>query len=230
MIKCIAIDDEPLALQLIKLYADRIPFLNLLATFTDAIKAAEYIKGHDVDLLLLDIQMPDITGMQLLKSLPVKPMAIFTTAYTQYAAEGFELDAIDYIIKPFVFERFEKAILKAKEYFEYKQNAAAKAEENIFVRSEYKIIKIPLSQINYIESLDDYIKIYTVDKKPVLTLMSMKAIYEKLPQQKFIRVHRSFIVSIDKIESTRARKVSLPGIEIPIGDTYVEAVKKIMNS
>jgi two-component system LytT family response regulator len=230
MINCIAVDDEPLALKLIKLYADKIPFLKVVHTFTDTVSAARHIKAHDdVHLLLLDIQMPDVTGIELLKSLPVKPMAIFTTAYSEHAAEGFELDAIDYILKPFTFERFEKAILKAQEYLIFKQNSVPRACENIFVKSAYHIVKIPVSQINYIESLDDYIKIYTIDKKTVLTLMNMKTIFEKLPPQKFIRVHRSFIVSIDKINSIRARRIFLHDIVIPVGDTYVEAVKKLRN-
>lgn len=225
VLKCIAIDDEPPAIDLIAAYIERTPQLQLLQTFDDAISASEFLRSNPVDLLFVDINMPDITGIELVKSLENKPMVIFTTAYKKFAYEGFELDAVDYLLKPIDFARFSKAVGKAQEYNEYRNNSQGAAARHLFVRSEYRVIKINLDDIEYIESLEDYIKIYLVADKPVMTLMPLKKVLEKLPGDKFRRIHRSFIVSVPKVKSVLHRKVQLAsGKELPISDSHIDFV------
>ncbi len=218
MIKCIAIDDEPLALQVIQEYCQRISFLSLEKVFTNTDEAKEYLKNNKIDILFLDIQMPDINGLQFYKSLPTKPIVVFTTAYKDYAVEGFSVDAIDYLLKPFEYDRFLKACYKAKEYVEFLSSQELQLN-SLFVKVNYEIMKINLKDIELIEALDDYIKIY-IKPNPVLTLMTLKSITEKLPSRDFIRVHRSFIVPILKIEKFSKTKVFVIGKEIPIGSSY----------
>jgi len=221
MIKCVAIDDEPLALELIKKYIEQIPSLTLIQAFDDGIAGAEFLRHHEIDLLFLDINMPDISGIDLLRSLEKKPLTIFTTAYKKFAVEGFELEAVDYLVKPIEFDRFKKAVNRALEFHQYKQSAKPAATESLFVRSEYRLLKIDLDEVDYIEGLEDYIKIHLSGKKPVLTLMTMKSVLEKLPGDKFKRIHRSYIVSVDKVNSILNRKVQLrSGAELPISNNY----------
>ncbi len=218
MIKCIAIDDEPLALQVIQEYCQRISFLSLEKVFTNTDEAKEYLKNNKVEILFLDIQMPDINGLQFYKSLPTKPIVVFTTAYKDYAVEGFSVDAIDYLLKPFEYDRFLKACYKAKEYVEFLSSQELQLN-SLFVKVNYEIMKINLKDIELIEALDDYIKLY-IKPTPVLTLMTLKSITEKLPSRDFLRVHRSFIVPIHKIEKFSKTKVFVIGKEIPIGSSY----------
>jgi two-component system, LytTR family, response regulator len=225
MIKCIAIDDEPIALEVVKQYVAQIPMVDLTDTFTDAIQALSWLKTHQTDLIILDINMPDISGIQLIKSLPTKQNFIFTTAFSEYAVNGFELEAIDYLVKPFTFERLMTALLKVKKVIGIKDEEREVIKEHIFVKSEYYSVKINLDEILYIEGLDDYIKIYLKNSKPVLSLMSLKAILEKIPKEQFMRVHRSFIVPLRSILSIRNKRIYLDQREIPIGDTYLESVK-----
>jgi two-component system, LytTR family, response regulator len=222
MLKCVAIDDEPLAVDLIKGYLGKIPELQLVQTFDDALSGAEFLRKMPVDILFIDINMPDITGMELVKSLDIKPAIIFTTAYKKFAAEGFDMDAIDYLLKPFSFERFLKAANKAIAFCQYKNRIITDEENSLFISSSYKMIRIALHDIEYIESLEDYIRIHLVNAKPVLTLMPLKKIMEKLPPEKFRRIHRSYIVSTDKIKSVFNKKVTLSfsQTELPVGDTY----------
>jgi two-component system, LytTR family, response regulator len=227
-LKCVAIDDEPLALELIKQYASKFPALEMTQTFLNAIAGAEYLRKGKTDLLFLDIQMPDITGLQLLRSLKEPPMVIFTTAYSKYAVDGFELDAVDYLLKPIEFERFDKAVTKALEYFKYKEGISDKPVECIYVRSDYHMVRIDLDKIEYLESFDDYVKIYCSDKTNVMTLMSLKKIQEKLPANKFFRVHRSYVVSLSKIKTIVNRKIQLTHSEVPVGDTYISSLKDLM--
>ena len=217
MIHCIAIDDEPLALQLITEYCMKISFLRLEKTFTNTDEAKAYLASNSIDLLFLDIQMPDITGMQFYKNLVKKPPVIFTTAYKDYALDGFNVDAVDYLLKPFEYDRFLKACYKAKEYIEF-LNSQELQLNSIFVKVNYEIMKMNLKDIDLIEALDDYIKIY-LKPTPVLTLMTLKNILEKLPPRDFIRVHRSFIVPVAKIEKFSKTKVWVQGKEIPIGSS-----------
>lgn len=218
MIKCIAIDDEPLALQVIQEYCQRISFLSLEKVFTNTDEAKEYLKNNKIEILFLDIQMPDINGLQFYKSLPSKPIVVFTTAYKDYAVEGFSVDAIDYLLKPFEYDRFLKACYKAKEYVEFLSSQELQLN-SLFVKVNYEIMKINLKDIELIEALDDYIKLY-IKPSPVLTLMTLKSITEKLPARDFLRVHRSFIVPIHKIEKFSKTKIFVIGKEIPIGSSY----------
>ena len=224
-LKCVAIDDEPLALELIQEFVSRLPQLKLMHTFDDAISAVELLRNTKVDLLFIDINMPDITGIDLVRSLKERPLIIFTTAHKQFAIEGFELDAVDYLLKPINFERFSRAVNKAVDYYKYKNAAAQEDNDCLFVHAEYRLVKIPLGDIEYIESLEDYIKIHLANAKPVLTLMSMKKVLEKLPAEKFQRIHRSYIVSVAKVKSIQNRKVQLaPATELPISDSYVNFI------
>lgn len=228
MLRCLLIDDEPLPLQLLSAYADRMPELQVVGKFHDSVLAKEYLTTNQVDLIFLDIEMPHLNGIQLLNSLETKPMTIFTTAYPEFAVEGFELSAVDYLLKPFDFARFQKAVKKAVEYHQFIQSPIQVGPEPyIFVKSEYKAVKINLNDILYIEGMDSYVKIYA-GGRPVLSLMSMKSMLEMLPKDDFIRVHRSYIIPISKITSIRNRVFRIGDKEIPVGGTYEEAVEKLL--
>ena len=223
---CIAIDDEPLALEVIKKYVSDTPLVRLTDTFTDAIQALTFLKTHKVDLILLDIHMPDISGLQFLQSLQQRPMVIFTTAYAEYAVKGFELEAVDYLVKPIKFERFVKALEKARKLMAMHTAMDVSPEDGfLVVKSGYSLARINFSNIRYIEGLDDYIRIHFLDEQnPILSLMSLKSVMEKLPEGRFMRVHRSFIVSLKNVKSVRKKYIFLENVKIPIGDTYHEAV------
>jgi two-component system LytT family response regulator len=224
-LKCVAIDDEPLALELLQEYISRFPLLNLVHAFDDAISAVELLRHTKVDLLFIDINMPDITGIDLVRSLQEKPLIIFTTAHKQFAIEGFELDAVDYLLKPINIDRFTRAVHKAIDYYKYRNTPAQDDNDCLFVHAEYRLVKIQLNDIDYIESLEDYIKIHITGSKPVLTLLSMKKVLEKLPADKFQRIHRSYIVSVARVQSIQNRKVQLTsGVELPISDSYVHFI------
>ncbi|MBL4677823.1 MAG: response regulator transcription factor [Mucilaginibacter sp.] len=228
-LKCVAIDDEPLALELIKNYVSRFPSLTLVQTFEDAISGAEYLRKNPVDLLFVDINMPDITGIDLVRALDSKPMVIFTTAYKNFAFEGFELEAIDYLLKPIDIKRFGKAIEKAADYYRYKNAINGDGEgDSLYVYSEYKMVKINLKDIEYIESMEDYIKIHLQFDKTILTLMPLKKVLEKLPEERFQRIHRSYIVPVSKIISIQNRKLKLPAIELPISESYADFARRWM--
>lgn len=222
MINCIAVDDEQLSLDLIEDNIKKVPFLNLVKKCSSVFDAVQTLSTENIDLLFLDIEMPDMNGLQMLKTLKSKPMVIFITAYDKYAMQGYELDVIDYLLKPVSFERFFKAVNKAFEYHSH-NNAPALVNQTkkscIFIKSEHKIIKIDFKDIDYIESLKDYIKIYC-GKKPVLTLMSLKAIESVLPADEFIRVHRSYIVSVDKINFISRSMVFIGEKGIPISNMF----------
>jgi len=225
-LKCVAIDDEPLALEIIKKYVSDYPSLKLVNTFDDAVSGAEYLKRNKIDILFIDIDMPDITGVDLVRSLQEKPMIIFTTAYKNFAFEGFELEAVDYLLKPINNSRFNAAIQKAIDYYQFKNTSHTEAEDFLFVHSEYRVIKINIRDIEYIESMQDYIKIYLINtEKPVLTLMPLKSVIEKLPANQFIRIHRSYVVARVQIRSIYNRKIKLSKIELPVGTNYTEFIK-----
>ncbi|MCP9749699.1 LytTR family DNA-binding domain-containing protein [Ferruginibacter sp. HRS2-29] len=226
MMQCIAVDDEPLALQLLGNYVERTSGCRLVKTFTDAGKAKKYLETTPgIDLLFMDIQMPDMIGTDLYDSLAVKPLVIFTTAFSEHAVEGFALDAIDYLLKPFSYERFEKGMMKAIEYLKLQKGRAKNNTDAIFVRSDYKLVKILLEEIVFVESVDDYVRIHRASEKPVLTLMSMKSLLEKLPAKEFIRIHRKYIVSVRKISHISAKKIMAGVTELPIGERFAEEVK-----
>lgn len=198
----------------------------MIQVFEDAITAAEFLREHKTELIFADIQMPDINGLDLVRSLDYKPMIIFTTAHRKFAVEGFELDAIDYLLKPVSFDRFTKSVNKATEYHRYKNSAEAE-DEFLYVYSEYKLIKININEIEYIESLEDYIRIHMTHFKPVLSLMPLKKVLEKLPAGKFERVHRSYVVALNKIKSLGNKKLMLSSAEIPVSDSYADIFKKL---
>jgi DNA-binding LytR/AlgR family response regulator len=228
MMNVVIVDDEPLAIDLIKAYLARIPNMKLLETFSDAINAFSYLKSVNVDLVFLDINMPEISGIELAKSLKKPPMFIFITAYREFAVEGFNLSAVDYLLKPVSFERFKLAIEKAIELNTLKANSNQISLNYVVVKSDYQSIKIVTRKIIYIEGLDDYIRIYTVSGI-VQTLMSLKSFLELLPENEFIRIHRSFIVSVARITSFSKRSVFINEIEIPIGTTYLGSFLERIN-
>lgn len=227
-INCVAIDDEPFALEIMADDIQKISFLNLVGTFSNPMDAWELIKQGKVDLIFLDIQMPVISGTQFLRSLPTPPMVIFTTAYQQYALEGYDLDVVDYLLKPIPFDRFLKAVNKAEELLRLRSkelpNVPVVEEINFFfIYSEYKQIKIYFDDLLYVEGLKDYVKIYVKQQsKPILTRMNLKMMATKLPPNLFCRVHHSFIVALDKISAFQKTKLLVGEKELPIGRKFAE--------
>lgn len=228
MIQAIAIDDEPLALQLIQQYAQRLDWLQIEATFSDPLEAKEYLDNHSIDLIFLDIQMPDVNGVDFYRELSTKPEVIFTTAYSHYAVEGFNLNAVDYLVKPFEFNRFQLALEKARELIGFRQSKEME-EGFLLVKYNYQWLKIGYKEIEYIEALDDYIKII-VQPKPYLIHMSMKVVTEKLPSEKFMRVHRSYIVAIEKVSSWNKNTITIGDKTIPVSVTYQKQVQETLNN
>lgn len=224
-ITCIIVDDEPMALNLVESYVEKTPFLELKQKCSSAIEAMEFLKNESVDLLFLDIQMPDLTGIEFSKMLPKDSRVIFTTAFDQYALEGFKVDALDYLLKPFDYAEFLAAANKAHTWFELvkgkTQPLLSDEKEFLFVKSEYKQLRIRLADVLYFEGLKDYIKIWLKDNsKPVLTLMSLKTLEEELPQSKFMRVHRSFIVALDNIEVIERHQIIINKQRITVSEQY----------
>ncbi len=229
-INCIAVDDEPLALEIIKDYCEKIPFLNMMQAFDNAIETMEYLRNNRVDLILLDIQMEDLTGIQLLNALNVKPYVILTTAYDNYALQGFDLDVTDYLLKPISFGRFLKGINKVydrmkKETDVQEGNKAAVypvdtvEKDYFFVKTETHLEKVTTSDVLYVEGMGDYWRIVTKNKR-IMTLMNARGMEEVLPEHQFCRVHRSYFVAMNKIESIERRHIKIADQTIPIGDTY----------
>jgi len=221
MINAIAIDDEPLALIVIESLCKKSEGVNLQKTFTQPNEALKYLHKYPVDLIFCDIQMPAMTGINLVKALKQKTMIIFTTAFSEYAAVSYELNAIDYLLKPINLKRFTQAITKAQEYFDYIHKKDQNTDKNIFIRADFSLIKIPLDDILYIEGLADYLKIYIKDRKTIVARMTMKDMIEKLNSTDFIRVHRSFILPFSKIEVVRGTTIFIGDKEFPIGRTYI---------
>jgi two-component system, LytTR family, response regulator len=227
-IKCIIIEDEPLAVKVLADYISQVPFLELQATFKDAIQATDYLRNHTTDLIFLDIHLPRLKGMAFLKTLTHPPAVIITTAYHQYAVEGFNLNVTDYLLKPFEFERFLVAVTKIRPAQKEKQipDEKPEAKDFIFLNVQKKKVKILFSEIVYIESQREYIKIVTT-KKEYISKMSTHEIEELLPAHLFKRIHRSFIVSVAKIESYTAEMVELNGVSIPIGRGYRDIIENL---
>ena len=222
MINAITIDDEPLALTVIESLCRKNENINLHKTFTQPNEALKYLHKYPVDLIFCDIHMPAMTGINLVKSLRQKTMVIFTTAFSQYAAVSYELNAIDYLLKPINQKRFTQAITKAQEYLDYINRKDSSEEKNLFVRADFSLVKIPLDDILYIEGLADYLKIYIKDRKTIVARMTMKDMVEKLNSADFIRVHRSFILPFNKIEAVKGTTIFIDDKEFPIGRTYVD--------
>ncbi len=232
-INSIAIDDEPLALQLLSGYITKTPFLELKGAFDNPLDAIEYMTREDVSLIFLDIQMPDLTGIEFTRSMQEGPKIIFTTAYEKYALEGFKLDVVDYLLKPYSYEEFLKAAQKARKIIDLENQAMTQIEANnefLFLKSEYKIRRINFHDILYIEGLKDYIKVYVRDEsKPILSLNSLKTLETKLPSKKFMRVHRSFIVNLEKIDTIERSRIVFGKIYIPVSDQYKEKFQQFLD-
>lgn len=222
----IAIDDDPLALTVISTFCGHLKSIDLKQTFTETGDALKYLHSNPVDMIFLDINMPSISGIEFYKKVPKNIMVIFTTAHTEYAVEGFNLSAIDYLLKPFSFDRFCAAVEKANEYYNYTHQKEP-SQQYLFLRVDYSMVKLQLSDIKYIEGLDNYIKIHQENGKSLLVRMSMKGIAEKLPANEFIRVHRSFIVPLRKVNSLRNKIIHIGKTEIPVGTNYVDDVTKL---
>jgi two-component system LytT family response regulator len=232
-LKCIAIDDEPLALQQVAAYVQKMPYLELVGQCSSAFQALELLETQPVDLMFVDINMPDLNGLEFVKSLTQKPLLIFTTAYSEYALEGFKVDALDYLLKPFSFSEFSKAAGKAHTQFELMQNAPEKLEsydEFLFIKSEYKLLRVNLDDIEFIEGMKEYVRIHITGQKPIMTLLSMKSLEEKLPSGKFMRVHRSYIVNLEKVTTVERMTIVFGDKHrIPISDNYKEKFQAFLD-
>ena len=232
-IRTIAIDDEPLALQLVSEYIRKTPYLDLVGSFDNPLDAIDFLSGQEADLIFVDIQMPDLTGIEFTRSLEEDHKIIFTTAYEKYALEGFKLNAVDYLLKPFSYEEFLKAAGKAHKLIELEASAVPTIEANsqfLFLKSEYKIRRINFNDILYIEGLKDYIKVYiSGEDKPVLSLNSIKSLEQKLPEQKFMRVHRSYIVNLDRIDTIERSRIIFGKTYIPVSDQYKEKFQEFLD-
>ena len=224
--RCLIVDDEPLAINLLKDYLSKIADLELIAATTDVFNALKVAQQEEVDLIFLDIQMPELTGIQFMKILNGKSSIILTTAYQEYALQGFEYDVVDYLLKPFSLERFVIAVNKARNKIENKRTPLAPATvDYIFLKSEYRMVRVELKDILYLESLRDYVAVHTVKEK-ILTLQSLRSFEEQLKNDAFIRVHKSYIVSIEKINAIEKKRLLIQNTHIPIGDTYHDAFWK----
>lgn len=235
-INCIIVEDEPLARNLITDYVNKVPTLNLIEACSNPLAAIEVLRNNKIDLLFLDVQMPEITGITLLKSLHARPMVILTTAYSEYALEGYELDVVDYLLKPITFERFLRAVDKATQRMDNRQPAPIieggaqqdSSQAYVFVKDGTKLVKIKLDEILYVEGLKDYVTIHTPNQK-VVSLQRLKALETQLPPDKFIRIHNSFIVSLAAIDVVHKGEVQIGDKFIPIGDTYRKSFKDFID-
>lgn len=242
MIRCIAIDDEPLALKKLVTYIKKIPYLELVAQCHSAIEAQKIIDQQEVDAIFLDINMPDLNGMDFAKSLEQDyskgPVLVFTTAYSEYAIEGYKANGVGYLLKPYGFDEFEAAAQKVRDVCEIRQQAKEEVSAQIgddgiiYVKSDYKIVRINIEQIRYIEAMSEYLRISCEGKdKPIIVLLSMKKIEEHLPSNKFMRIHRSFIINLDKVSEVKKNHIILEGdVSLPIGDNYKDAFINYLNS
>lgn len=237
ILNCIAVDDEPLALGLIVSFIEQTPFLKLAGSFSSGIKALEILNEQTIDVIFLDIQMPDLTGIQLarildLKPAVAKPRVVFTTAFNNYAIEGYKVDALDYLLKPFDYEEFLKSASKALSYaekFKVVQSAGTEQEDYLFLKVEYQLVKVAIKDILYIEGLKDYVKVYLEhSEKPILTLTSLKVLEQKLPAARFMRIHRSYIVQLEKITAVTRNALNIGELSITVGEQYKEGFNEYL--
>ena len=244
MIRCIAIDDEPLALQQIVAYIGKVPFLELAAQCQSALEARAFLEQDTVDAIFCDINMPDLNGMDFVKSLAVPPLIVFTTAYSEYAVEGFRVNAVDYLLKPFGLQDFQRAANRLKERLEgsvagahsvvgdsVADTRADTRDDVLFLKTEYRIVKVSISDIRYIEGMSEYLKVYLDgDKKPIVTLLSMKKMEERLPDS-FMRIHRSYIVNLTKIQEVNKNRIIMDAdTYLPIGDMYKDTFQQYLEA
>ena len=239
MIRCMAIDDEPLALQQIVAYIGKVPFLELAAQCQSALEAKAFLEQDTVDAIFCDINMPDLNGMDFVKSLVTPPLIVFTTAYSEYAVEGFRVNAVDYLLKPFGLQDFQRAANRLKERLENSVvsgtvvggSAADTNDDSIFLKTEYRIVKVSIADIRYVEAMSEYLKVYLdSDKKPIVTLLSMKKMEERLPAN-FMRIHRSYIVNLTKIQEVNKNRVIMDAdTYLPIGDMYKDTFQQYLDT
>ncbi len=235
MIRCIAIDDEPLALKQLESYISKVGFLELEAACNSAVDASKVLASQPADVLFCDINMPDLDGMSFVKSLASQPMVVFTTAYSEYAVESFKVDAVDYLLKPFGFNDFEKAALKVKRLYDLENKEEVTLldyDDSVYIKTDYKTVRVEVSSIIYIEGMSEYVKIITEDQKdPVIALLRMKKMEGKLPGNRFMRVHKSFIINLSKISQVSKGHVRMQdGSSIPIGESYRDSLLSYINS
>ena len=243
MIRCLAIDDEPLALQQLVAYINKVPFLELAAQCQSALEAREFLQNDTVDAIFCDINMPDLNGMDFVKSLVAPPLVVFTTAYSEYAVEGFRVNAVDYLLKPFGLQDFQRAANRIKERlmveggrlmentFETEFSPSINSDDTLFLKTDYRIVKVSISDIRYIEGMSEYLKVWLEGQpKPIITLLSMKKIEERLPAN-FMRIHRSYIINLDKIQEVNKNRVIMDAeTYLPIGDLYKEAFQAYLDT
>ena len=242
MIRCLAIDDEPLALQQLVSYINKVPFLKLTAQCRSALEARQFLEQDTVDAVFCDINMPDLNGMDFVKSLAAPPLIVFTTAYSEYAVEGFKVNAVDYLLKPFGLQDFQRAANRLKDRLAntsatdmpltaHPSPLTAQSDDNIFLKTDYRIVKVSIADIRYIEGMSEYLKVWTEgEAKPIITLLSMKKIEERLPDY-FMRIHRSYIVNLTKIQEVNKNRVILDAnTYLPIGDLYKETFQAYLNT
>ena len=223
--RAIAIDDEPMALEVVRSHAAKVPYLELQACYTDAFKAMEYLQNEPVDLLFLDIKMPDISGLEFVTSVPKKPLVIFTTAYSEHAVTSFELDAIDYLLKPFSLARFVKACNKAQELLQLR-NAAVSSKDYVFLKTGYEQVKVHFHEILYMEAAGNYVT-FVLEGKKLLSRMTLGELTDLLPADMFTRVHRSYIVAKEKIEKIERHQVWIKGNCVPVGASYMQLFQEL---
>lgn len=230
--KCLIVDDEPLAQQVMQEFAGRVPFLEVVAVSSSATEAAEVLRNKPIDLIFLDIHMPRISGLELISSYSNPPQFILVTAYSEYALQGFNVNATDYLMKPVPFERFLKAVNKAYELYRLRNKSVNPSDTQnqrfMLVKSGYQTLKVFLDTILYIEGLKDYVKIYTEGKKPILSLLTMKGLVETLPGEKFLRIHKSFIIATDRITAISKNRVMIGDKWIPVGENYRDEFRRKM--
>ncbi len=230
MIKAVAIDDELPALNIVENFSVRTGFIEMQKVFNQPTEALKYLKKFPVDLVFLDINMPSLNGIELYKAIPQHAMVIFTTAYGEYAVEGFNLNAVDYLLKPFTYQRFLQAAEKARDYFVYIKQKDSGKENFIFIRADYSLVKINIPDIVYIEAYDDYLKIHLGDGlRPVITRMTLKNMADKLPANQFCRIHRSYVVPLARIDMIKNKTVFIENHQLPVGNSYEEEFLKRFN-
>lgn len=232
-LRCVVIDDEPLAIDIIARHIAQTPFLTLTQSFTHPVKAFEYLSENTVDILFIDIRMPDLSGMELVRNLENKPVIIFTTAYDTYAVEGFKVDAVDYLLKPVDYPEFLKAAEKAKKWI-YAKNEMISIQpdkEFLFIKSEHKIIRIDLNSIKYIQGMSEYVRIHRENGRPVMSLLSLKSFEEQLPEDQFMRVHKSYIINLKKITEINGNIIVCnDGVKIPVSKLYKDRFQEYINT
>lgn len=230
MIRCLAIDDEPLALQQIAAYINKVPFLELAAQCQSALEARQFLSDDRVDAIFCDINMPDLNGMDFVKSLTAPPLVVFTTAYSEYAIEGFKVNAVDYLLKPFGMQEFMRAANRLQERLSIPASAPAETDDTLFLKTDYRIVKVNIPDIRYVEAMSEYLKVWIEGETiPIITLLSMKKMEERLPDN-FMRIHRSYIINLDKIQEVNKNRVIMDAdTYLPIGDLYKEAFQAYLD-